>query len=69
MSETGHKGILVPPVSMSASSRLASFGARARATDFGRFLTTLGIDLVLAGLLWLWLSKFGLDRQCSGIVF
>lgn len=34
----------------------------------GRFLITLGIVLVMAGLLWPWLTKLGLGRLPGDIV-
>jgi len=32
------------------------------ATDVARFLVTLGLVLVVVGLLWPWLAKLGLGR-------
>ncbi|WP_346432535.1 MULTISPECIES: DUF2905 domain-containing protein [unclassified Roseitalea] len=36
--------------------------------EIGRVLVTLGVVLVVAGLLWPWLSKLGLGRLPGDIV-
>ena len=36
--------------------------------DFGRFLITAGIVLIVVGLLWPWLSRLGLGRLPGDIV-